>query len=402
MSTLPRPALAIEGGPPVRAEPLEFAPPALGQEEIDSVVETLRSGWLTSGPRVAELERRFAEWTGVRHAVATSSCTTALQLSLLAAGIGAGDEVITASFTWPATVNAIIHAGATPVFADVDPDGLNVDPAAMAAAVTPRTRALMPVHFAGGPCDMDAIGAIARRHDLVVVQDAAHAVETTVGEQKVGAIGDYACFSLYATKSLAGGEGGMVTTPSEEAAAEVRLLRGHGITRDTWQRHGARALGLYDVVRPGFKANLADLQAAVALPKVDMIDDNRARRLELVERYDAGIAPLAGIEPIGRPALGRHAHHLYVVRVDPLLAGADRDAYAAALLAENIAVGIHFLPVHGLTWYREHLPRADLPATEAAGAQVLSLPLGAAHVPADVDDVVAALRKIHAAYAPRR
>jgi dTDP-4-amino-4,6-dideoxygalactose transaminase len=402
MSTLPRPALAIDGGPPVRRELLDFAPPVLGQAEIDNVVETLRSGWLTSGPRVAELEARFAEWIGAPHAVATSSCTTALQLTLLAAGIGPGDEVITTSFTWPATVNAILHSGARPVFAEVDPATLNVDPAAVAAAVTERTRAIMPVHFAGGPCDMDAIEAIARKHGLAIVEDAAHAVETTVGERKVGTIGDFTCFSLYATKSLAGGEGGMVTTASDTGAAEIRLLRAHGITRDAWQRRQARSLGRYDVVRPGFKANMADLQAAVALPKLDAIDANHARRSALVDRYDSGLAPLAGIEPIGRPPFGRHAHHLYVVRIDPALAGADRDAYATALLAENISVGIHFLPIHTLTWYREHLDTPPLPATELAGSQVLSLPLGAAHSAADVDDVLAALHKIHAAYAPGR
>jgi dTDP-4-amino-4,6-dideoxygalactose transaminase len=199
---------AIDGGIPVRDRLLEFSPPVLGDEEIASVVETVRSGWLTSGPRAAELEQRFAARAGAAHAVATSSCTAALHLALVAAGMGPGDEVITSSFTWPATTNAIIHTGARPVFADVDPDTLNIDPDAVRAAVGPATRAILPVHFAGGPCDMDAIMAIAREHSLVVVEDAAHAVETTVGDRPVGSIGDFTCFSLYATKSLAGGEGG--------------------------------------------------------------------------------------------------------------------------------------------------------------------------------------------------
>ena len=262
---------AIDGGTPVRDTLLQFSPPVLGDEEIASVTETLRSGWLTSGPRTAELEQRFAAEVGARHAIATSSCTTALHLALLAAGVGEGDEVITTSFTWPATTNAIIHTGATPVFADVDAGTLNLDPASAAALVGERTRAILPVHFAGGACDMDAIERLAGGHGLAVIEDAAHAVETTVGERRVGAIGDFTCFSLYATKSLAGGEGGVVTTDSDDGARLLRLLRAQGITRDPWRRQQERMLGHYDVTLPGFKANLADLQAAVALPKFDRL-----------------------------------------------------------------------------------------------------------------------------------
>ena len=363
----------------------------IGDEEIQAVADTLRSGWLTSGPRVRELEQRFAEYAGATHAIATSSCTEALHLSLVAAGVGDGDEVVTSSFTWPATVNAIVHAGATPVFADVDAGSLNLDPDASAAAVTERTRAVIPVHIAGGPCDMDAIEAVTRAHGITIVEDAAHAVETTVGKRKVGSIGDFTCFSLYATKSLAGGEGGIATTGSDEAAATMRLLRAQGITRDPWQRVQNRSLGHYDVVRPGYKANLADLQAAMALPKLDRIGELHARRTALVERYDAGIAGLAGIAPIARPPIGVHAHHLYIVRIDPDVAGGDRDRYAEALMAENIATGLHFLPVHQLTWYREHLPAFELPATERAGSEVLSLPLSAAHDEGDIDDALGAL-----------
>jgi dTDP-4-amino-4,6-dideoxygalactose transaminase len=389
--------LAVDGGLPVRETLLDFSPPVIGDEEVESVVATLRSGWLTSGPRTAELEQRFAERTGVPHAIATSSCTEALHLSLLAADIGVGDEVVTSSFTWPATVNAILHTGATPVFADIDPGTLDLDPAAARQAVTGRTRALLPVHFAGGPCDMDALGAIAAEHGLSTVEDAAHAVEADVRGRRVGAIGDFTCFSLYATKSLAGGEGGIITTASTTAAERLRLLRAHGITRDPWKRARTHTLGHYDVVEPGFKANLADLQAAAALPKLDRLERFHAHRAELVARYDDGLAALAGIEPIGRPGYGRHAHHLYVIRIDPALAGADRDRYAAALMAENVATGLHFLPVHTLTWYRRNLAAPALPVTELAGEQVLSLPLAAAHSHADIDDAVAAVRKVHAA-----
>ena len=397
MSSPAETRLAVDGGRPVRETMLDFSPPVIGDEEVESVVATLRSGWLTSGPRTAELEQRFAERTGVPHAIATSSCTEALHLSLVAADIGAGDEVVTSSFTWPATVNAILHTGATPVFADVDPGTLDLDPDAARRAVTSRTRALVPVHFAGGPCDMDALGAIAAEHGLRTIEDAAHAVEADVRGRRVGAIGDFTCFSLYATKSLAGGEGGIITTASDAAADRLRLLRAHGITRDPWKRARTHTLGHYDVVEPGFKANLADLQAAAALPKLDRLERFHAHRAELVARYDDGLAALAGIEPIGRPAYGRHAHHLYVIRIDPALAGADRDRYAAALMAENVATGLHFLPVHTLTWYRRNLAVPLLPVTELAGEQVLSLPLAAAHSHADIDDAVAAVRKVHSA-----
>ncbi|MGN6377901.1 MAG: DegT/DnrJ/EryC1/StrS family aminotransferase [Gaiellales bacterium] len=391
-------ALALDGAQPVRDTLLEFSPPVIGDDVIESVVATLRSGWLTSGPRALELEERFAAYVGMPHAIATASCTAALHLALIAAGVGPGDEVVTSSITWPATVNSILHTGATPVFADVEPHTLTLDPDAFEAACTKRTRAVVPVHLAGAPCAMDDIERIARARGIAIVEDAAHAVETWAGDRKVGSIGDFTCFSLYATKSLAGGEGGLITTASPASARRLRRLRAQGITRDTWERHELRTLGHYDVEEPGYKAGLSDLHAAAALPRIQHLEEFWERRVTIVDRYDAAVGRLPGISPPGRPQTGRHAHHLYVMRIDPAAAGADRDRYARALLAENISTGLHFLPVHTLTWYRRNLPPVTLPVTETAGASVLSLPLAAGHTSADVDDVIAALGKVHAAF----
>jgi dTDP-4-amino-4,6-dideoxygalactose transaminase len=365
---------------------LSFQPPAIGEEEIEAVADTLRSGWLTSGPRAEELERRFAQYVGARHAVALSSGTAAMHLSLVAAGVGPGDEVITTPITWPATANVIVHAGARPVFADVRDSDLNVDPEAVAAAVTPRTKAILPVDLAGQPCDLDPLLALG----LPVIEDAAHATESVYRGRKVGAIALATCFSLYATKNVAAGEGGMVTTDDDELAAGIRELR--------LMRRGDGSL--YDVRTAGFKANLSDVLAAVALCQLDKLERHAEIRRSHVERYDAAVADLPGIEPLARDPRDTHALHLYVVRIDPEEAGADRDAYQRALRDENIGASIHFLPVHRLTYYREAFPdQPPLPVAERAGAEVLSLPLSPAHSEEDVEDAIDALRRVHARFA---
>ncbi len=365
---------------------LSFQPPAIGAEEIEAVADTLRSGWLTSGPRAEELERRFAEYVGARHAVALSSGTAAMHLSLAAAGVGPGDEVITTPITWPATANVVVHVGARPVFVDVRDSDLNIDPAAAAAAVTPRTKAILPVDLAGQPCDLDPLLALG----LPLIEDAAHATESVYRGRKVGAIALATCFSLYATKNVAAGEGGMVTTDDDELAAGLRELR--------LMRRGDGSL--YDVRTAGFKANLSDVLAAIALCQLEKLERHAEIRRSHVERYDAAVAELPGIEPLARDPRDTHALHLYVVRIDPEEAGADRDAYQRALREENIGSSIHFLPVHRLTYYREAFPdQPPLPVAERAGAEVLSLPLSPAHSEVDVEDAIEALRRVHARFA---
>jgi dTDP-4-amino-4,6-dideoxygalactose transaminase len=358
----------------------------VGEEEVEAVSETLRSGWLTSGPRAAELEERFAEYTGAGHALAVSSGTAAMHLALVAAGIGPGDEVITSPITWPATANVIVHAGARPVFCDVREGDLTIDPECIADASTERTRAVMPVDLAGQPCDYDPITRLARERGWAVIEDAAHATESAYRGRKVGTIADATCFSLYATKNVAAGEGGIVTTDDDRLAEEIRELR---LMR---RSHGS----LYDVRSAGFKANLADLNAAVALCQLAKVERHREIRLAHVAAYDAAIAGLDGIEPLARDPSDTHALHLYIVRIDPELAGGTRDDYAEALRAERIGTSIHFLPVHRLTYYRERFPdQPPLPVAEQAGAEVLSLPLSPAHTPGDIEDAIEALCRIH-------
>jgi dTDP-4-amino-4,6-dideoxygalactose transaminase len=364
---------------------LSFQPPAIGPEEIAAVTDTLESGWLTTGPRAAELERRVAELTGAKHAVALSSGTAAMHLSLAGLGIGPGDEVITSPITWPATGNVIVHLGARPVFVDVRENDLNIDPELAVKAITPRTKALLPVDLAGQPSDLDPLVATG----LPVVEDAAHAIEAEYRGRKIGAIAHVTCFSLYATKNVAAGEGGIVTTDDDdlaEAILEYRLTRrGDG--------------SLYDVRVAGYKANLSDVHAAVALCQLDKLERHSEIRARHVEAYDAAAAELPGITPLARDPRDRHSLHLYVVRIDPEIAGADRDAYQHALAEENIGTSIHFLPVHRLTYYRERFPdQPALPIAERGGREVLSLPLSPAHTDADIADAIEALRRVHAGF----
>jgi dTDP-4-amino-4,6-dideoxygalactose transaminase len=364
---------------------LSFQPPAVGDEEVEAVAETLRSGWLTSGPRTEELERSFAEYVGARHAVALASGTAAMHLSLLAAGVGPGDEVITSPITWPATGNVVVHCGARPVFVDVRESYLNIDPAAAAAAVTERTKVILPVHLAGQPADLDPLLALG----LPMIEDAAHATESAYRGRKIGALSLATCFSLYATKNVAAGEGGMVTTDDDVAAAALRNLR--------LMRRGEGSL--YDVTVAGFKANLSDVLAAIALVQLRKVEEHAAIRRRHVAAYDAAVAELPGIEPLARDPADHHALHLYVVRIDAEGAGADRGAYQRALREENIGTSIHFLPVHRLTYYRETFPdQPRLPVAERAGDEVLSLPLSPAHSDADVEDAIDALRRVHARF----
>jgi dTDP-4-amino-4,6-dideoxygalactose transaminase len=364
---------------------LSFQPPAIGDEEVAAVVETLRSGWLTTGPRAAELERRMAEYLEAEHVLALASGTAALHLALVALGVGPGDEVITSPITWPATANVIVHAGATPVFVDVREGDLNIDAALIPAAVTERTKAILPVHLAGQPVDLEPIHALG----VKVVEDAAHAAESRYRDRKVGGLSDATCFSLYATKNIAAGEGGLIATNDSAVAEAVRELR--------LMRRGDGSL--YDIPVAGYKANLSDILASIALVQLEKVERHREVRARQFALYDDALAELDGIEPLERDERDTHALHLYVARIDSETAGAPRDAYQRALAEENIASSIHFLPVHTLSYYRMRFPaQPALPVAERAGREVLSLPLSPAHSDDDIRDAIAALRRVHARF----
>jgi len=380
-----------------RLEFLIFGSPAIGEEEIAEVVATLRSGWLGTGPRVQRFEEDFRAYVRCGHAVALNSCTAGLHLALEVLGIGPGDEVITSPLTFSATANVIVHVGATPVFADVDPQTMNLDPEALARAVTPRTKAILPVHLAGRPCDMDALLQVARRHGLAVVEDAAHAVEARHRGRPIGSIGDLTAFSFYVTKNLVTGEGGMLTTDNAAWAEEIRIKALHGISRDAWKRYSTEGFQPYDTLFPGYKYNMTDLQAALGIHHLARLEANLAVRERHWRRYDAAFAdhPLL-TTPAPVDSRDRHARHLYTVLLHTEPAGMSRNELIVRLKAENIGTGIHFTPLHLHSYYAKTFgfSRGQFPAAEYIGERTLSLPLSAKLTDEDVEDVIAAVLRV--------
>ena len=375
---------------------IPFSRPAIGDEEIAEVVDCLRSGWITTGPRTAQFEKEFAARHGAAEALAVTSATAGLHLTMMALDLQPGDEVITTPLTWPATVNAIVLAGGTPVLVDIEPDTLNIDPRLIAPAVTPRTRAVLPVHYAGQPCDLDAIAAAAP--GARIIEDAAHAVGATYREHPIGS-GDTAIFSFHPIKNITTGEGGMVTTNDAALAKRMRLLRFHGVERDAWKAYGGAQLPLYDVIEPGLKYNLTDLQSAIGLHQLRKLDAFNAERARLAARYDAALAAIPALRPLGRVAYPcTHVHHLYVVLTQPERLTIDRNAFMAEVIGAGVGLGLHFTAVHELTYYRRALGdlRAALPVASDASARLFSLPLFPGLSDAEQDRVIEVLADVGA------
>ena len=373
-----------------------FGAPQIEREEIDEVVRCLESGWIGSGPRVAQFETEFAAYKGQPFAAAVGSCTAAMHLSVLAAGLGEGDEVITTPLTFCATVNAIIHAGATPVLADIDATSMNIDPNEIERRITPRTKAIVPVHFAGRPCDMQAIMEIAERHRLRIIEDCAHAIETEYQGRKAGTFGDFGCFSFYATKNVTTGEGGMVLTRDESELARIRMLALHGMSKDAWKRFSDEGYKHYFVVESGFKYNMMDLQAAIGIHQLRRVEANWKRREEIWSRYNDAFTDLPVTLPAPSEPHTRHAYHLYTLLIDAARAGISRDEFLEAMTAHNIGVGVHYLSIPEHPVYQEKFgwQPPDYPNAMRVGRETVSLPLSAKLTDSEVSFVVEAVRNV--------
>lgn len=382
---------------PIRSQEefLIFGAPAIETAEIEEVVATLKSGWLGTGPKVAQFERDFGAYKAVENAIAVNSCSAALHLSLLAASLQPGDEVITSPLTFCATVNAITHVGAIPVLADVDPANMNIDPVQVEAKITPRTKAILPVHFAGRPCDLDALCNLASRYGLKMIEDCAHAIETEYKGKKAGTFGDFGCFSFYATKNICTGEGGMILARNSEDTTRIRALSLHGISKDAWKRFSEEGYKHYQAIESGFKYNMMDLQAALGIHQLKQVESRWVRRQEIWQHYSRAFTDLPLVLPAEPEIHTRHAYHLYTVLVDEKNTGCDRDTFLNAMTAENIGVGVHYLSIPEHEYYQQRFgwQPEDYPQAMRIGRQTVSLPLSAKLTRQDEFDVIQAVRK---------
>lgn len=382
----------------MREDFLVFGSPLIGQEEINEVVDSLKSGWIGTGPKVVLFEKEFAKYkeVGASRVAAVNSCTAALHLSLLSLGIKPGDEVITTPMTFCATVNAIIHSGARPVLADIDPVSMNINPKEIEKKINNMTRAILPVHFAGRPCDMDAIMSLAAKNDLKVIEDCAHAVEAEYNGQKAGTFGEFACFSFYVTKNLITGEGGMALCQDEGAVSRFKTLALHGMSSDAWRRFSDVGYKHYFVEEPGFKYNMMDLQAAIGIHQLARLEENYTRRAEIWNDYNEAFADLPITLPTPPEPDTRHAYHLYTILVDGGKTHVTRDEFLAQMTDRNIGVGVHYMSIPEHPFYqREYGWSPDSwPEARRIGRQIVSLPLSAKLTDEDVNDVVEAVREI--------
>ncbi len=365
---------------------IPFARPWIGDDEINAVSEVLASKWISTGPKTAEFERRFAEYVGAKHALAVSSCTAALHLSLVAAGIGEGDEVITTPYTFTATSEAIGYTGAKPVFVDIDPTTLNLDVDKISEKLTPRTRAILPVHIAGAPCDMDALIDICEARNLVLIDDAAHAIPTDYKGRRIGSIGDLSVFSFYANKNLTTAEGGMITTNRDDYAEVIKPMRLHGLNKDSWARQSNRSVWYYQVDSQGYKYNMADTQAAMGLCQLMKLDKQIEVRRKYIQIYQERLGKIPEIVTPPGETHHRHSWHLYIIQLRTDRLKISRDEFVEAMRDANIECSVHYIPLHLFSYYQKRYGyrEGDFPCAEAAFERVVSLPL---HLDLTIEDI---------------
>jgi len=381
---------------PLRNDFLIFGSPAIEQPEIDEVVECLKSGWLGTGPRVNKFENKFKDYIGSKYAMALNSCTAALHLSMVVSGVSAGDEVITTPMTFAATSNAILHTDAKPVFVDVEKETMNIDPELIEKAITPKTKAILPVHFAGRPCKMDHIMEIAKKNNLLVIEDAAHAIEAKYKNKKVGNIGDITCFSFYVTKNLITGEGGMVTTNNEEWAKKIKMYGLHGMSKDAWKRFSDEGYKHYQVMVPGFKYNMMDIQASIGLHQIERLEKYFEKRKKIWDIYNKAFEGL----PLNIPHLEEkdtvHARHLYTLLLDIDRLKISRDEFMQELFRENIGTGVHYISLHLHPYYKDTFgfKKDDFPNSDYISERTVSIPFSAKLTDQDVDDVIEGVTKV--------
>ncbi|MDJ0712633.1 MAG: DegT/DnrJ/EryC1/StrS family aminotransferase [Prochloraceae cyanobacterium] len=380
----------------MREQFLVFGSPQIQQAEIEEVVDSLKSGWLGTGPKVKQFEEDFAKYKSTPYSAALNSCTAGLHLSCVALGLQPGDEVITTPMTFCASVNAIIHSGATPVLADINPKTFNINPVEIEKKITPNTRAILPVHFAGRPCNMDAIMTIAQKYNLALIEDCAHAIETEYKGAKAGTFGDFGVFSFYVTKNVITGEGGMIISSDEERISRIKVLGLHGMSRHAWQRFSDSGYKHYFVHEAGYKYNMMDIQAAIGIHQLKRVEQNWLRRQEIWQRYNEAFADLAIDLPADIEPDTRHAYHLYSILVDEARTGISRDRFLEAMTAEKIGIGVHYLSIPEHPHYQKTFgwrPK-DYPHAMKVGRETVSLPISAKLTDGDVEDVIAAVYKI--------
>ena len=372
---------------------LIFGSPRIEEPEINEVIDSLKSGWIGTGPKVARFEEEFKKYKSVANCVAVNSCTAALHLSMIAIDLQPEDEVITTPMTFCATINTIIHAGAKPVLADVDANTMNIDPKQIESKITNKTKAILPVHFAGRPCEMDQICSIANKHNLKIIEDCAHAIESEYHGQEVGTFGDFGCFSFYVTKNIITGEGGMVIAKNERNATRIKTLALHGMNKDAWKRFSDDGYKHYYVKEAGFKYNMMDIQAAIGIHQLKRVDKYWRRRKEIWERYNEAFSDLPIILPSAIDPKSRHAYHLYTILIDKRETNITRDKFLNAMHSRNIGTGVHYLSIPEHPYYQKKFgwKPEDYPNAMKIGQQTVSLPLSPKLDNSDVEDVINAV-----------